>query len=477
MDLTRLKIERQQSPQPATRNRGRARSAWPLRLTLLLLLTGLIWIFRSPLGGLVDRFRLPAVETVLVQKPSLAAASAVSGKAANGYVVARVRAALSADTPGRIVELNVSEGQAVKKGFVVARLYAEEYEAALKRAEADLQVADAFVLRAQAEARASRNDLERLESTRSAAAADLVENEAQQNLARLEHERVAQLVRDGFESQQNLDRAAAELDSSAARRTSAEARFHAAGSACSLAGARIEVEDAAVVEAGARVAVQKALREQAQALLNKTIIRAPFDGVVVLKDAEVGEVVSPNSQAGGSARGSVVTMVDFSSLEVQAEVPETSLTAVRLGASALIFLDACPEKPYPAEVDRIWPTADRQKATIEVRLRFLERDDRLRPEMGVRVVFTEAISTASGEAPAETEALLLVPANALIRENGKDGVFVLERDTVRFRAITLGPRQAERVGVLSGLQENERIVLSPPTTLADGDRVRIQRGP
>jgi multidrug resistance efflux pump len=107
----------------------------------------------------------------------------------------------------------------------------------------------------------------------------------------------------------------------------------------------------------------------------------------VLKDAEVGEVVSPNVQGGSSARGSVVTMVDFASLEVQAEVPETSLAAVVVGRGASIYLDAFPEKAYAARVDRIWPTANRTKATVEVRVAFLERDERLRPEMGVRVVF------------------------------------------------------------------------------------------
>jgi len=477
MDLKRLKIDRRTTPPPAPRPRGRARSAWPLRLAVAAVIAGLIWVFHAQLLDLVDRFRLPLVETVLVQKPSQAAAGAVRGKAANGYVVARVRAALSADTPGRIVELNVTEGQVVEQGFVVARLYAEEYEAALKRAEADLQVAEAFLVRGQAEARVARADLERLRSAQAGALADLEESQAQELLARLDHQRQQQLVEDGIESQQSLDRAQAELESSTARRVSAEARRQAAASACLQAEARVEVADAAVVEAAARVEVQRALCGQARATLDKTVIRAPFDGVVVLKDAEVGEVVSPNSQAGGSARGSVVTMVDFSSLEVQAEVPETSLGAVRVGDPALIFLDAFPEQAYPAVVDRIWPTADRQTATIEVRLRFLERDDRLRPEMGVRAVFTGEAGAATGEGAPESATVLLVPAGALVRENGKDGVFVVERDTVRFRVVALGPRQSDRVGVLAGLEENERIVLSPPASLADGDRVRIRRGP
>src|SRR5690606_7887824 len=108
-------------------------------------------------------------------------------------------------------------------------------------------------------------------------------------------------------------------------------------------------------------------------------VRAPFSGVVVLKDAEVGEVVSPNVMGGASTRGAVATLVDFASLEVQADVPETSLKAVTVGAPARVFLDAFPERPYAGEVSRVWPTADRQKATVEVRVRLLEPDQRLRP--------------------------------------------------------------------------------------------------
>src|SRR6185436_18598851 len=119
--------------------------------------------------------------------------------------------------------------------------------------------------------------------------------------------------------------------------------------------------------------------------LDKTDVRAPFDGIVVLKDAEVGEVVSPNVQGGSNARGAVCTMVDFDSLEVQANVPESALSSVLLQAPADVYLDAFPDDRYEGVVDRIWPTADRQKATVEVRVRLVKKDDRLRPEMGVRI--------------------------------------------------------------------------------------------
>jgi RND family efflux transporter MFP subunit len=195
----------------------------------------------------------------------------------------------------------------------------------------------------------------------------------------------------------------------------------------------------------------------------------------VLKDAEVGEVVSPNAQGGSNARGAVCTMVDFDSLEVQANVPENTLKSVEVGAPADVFLDAYPDERYAGTVDRIWPTADRQKATIEVRIKFERRDERLRPEMGVRIVFRSDRDAA----PAATTQprRIVVPQEALVQFDGKTGAFVVERDTVRFAEVTAGEAKGGRVAVDAGLIANQRIVLDPPATLQDGDRVRTQQQP
>jgi RND family efflux transporter MFP subunit len=192
--------------------------------------------------------------------------------------------------------------------------------------------------------------------------------------------------------------------------------------------------------------------------------------VVVLKDAEVGEVVSPNVVGGSSARGAVCTLVDFDSLEVQADVPETSLAAVAEDAPANIYLDAYPDQRYTGRVSRIWPTADRQKATVEVRVTIDEPDRRLRPEMGVRVVF----SPEEDEGDTASEAHILISLDALVTVDGQEGVFVLERDVVRFRPVETGEERSGRVAIQSGLRSGETIVLSPPTSLNDGDRVRIE---
>lgn len=473
MDLQPLKIDRGETARVSRPRRPR----WIGPLVALALLAGLVWVFHRPVLALVDRFRLPEVSVMRVVKTSAATAASASGTSANGYVVAKTRAALSADTPGRIVQMNVEEGSVVKKGDVVARLYSEEYAAFLRRAEADLALAEAGLERSAAERKVAENELSRLLSLRGAAEADLTGIEADLALAGIEAQRAAKLLEDGVGSIERRDATKSRLESMTAQVTAARSRLESAAKAILWAESQIAVAVVAEKEARARVDAMKASREHAQATLEKTEVRAPFDGIVVLKDAEVGEVVSPNVQGGSSARGSVVTMVDFDSLEVQAEVPETSLAAVVIGRGASIYLDAFPERSYPGRVDRIWPTANRTKATVEVRVAFLERDERLRPEMGVRVVFDRegAQEPASLDA-AVAEPVVLIPAGAIVKLGGESGVFVLERDRVSFRKISLGAERASRRVVSSGLSEGETIVLSPPDSLEDGDRVRVGKG-
>jgi RND family efflux transporter MFP subunit len=252
---------------------------------------------------------------------------------------------------------------------------------------------------------------------------------------------------------------------------SARSLLESAQAAVVQAQKRVGMESAAVAEAQAHVAVLEAIRDEAKATLEKTEVRAPFDGVVVLKDAEVGEVVSPNSQ-GGSSRGSVATMVDFKTLEVEVEMPERSIEAVKVGAATRIFLDAHPDHPYAGKVTRIWPTANRSKATIEVRASFDAPDEQLRPEMGARVVFLEgAAAPIDASKPPDG---VLVPAGAIVKSGGATSVFVLERDRVRVVAVAAGEERSGRVLVSKGLSGQERVVVDPPPRLADGDRVRVK---
>jgi len=379
-DLSRLRIEREEAGPP------RARRRW---LLVLLALAGGAWLLR---GWLL----LGPQQVQVARATRTGGAAAVSGVAANGYVVARRQAALSTDIQGRLVELRVEEGDRVAEGDVIARLDTRELEAARVRVTGGLQSA-----RAEAE------------------------------WARLDFERKAPLLGSGDVSASEVDRARIERDRTASQVASLESAL-----------AEIEVQVA------------------------KSSVYAPFAGVITKKNAEVGEVVSSLS-AGANAVGSVATLVDFETLEVQVELAQTSLRAAREGAPVLIYLDAFPDDAFRGRVRQIWPTADRQKATVELRAEFLERDGRILPEMGVRVIFT------ADEEAQPPEPRVQAPERAVRRDADGPAAFVLEQGRVRRVALELGAAERGSVRVLSGLQGGETLVLDPPASLADGDEVRI----
>jgi RND family efflux transporter MFP subunit len=466
MDLERLRIDRAPTPR-------RARSRTVRRVVIVAVLGVLLFLFRAPILRGYERLTLPTVRATEATRTNPSAASGAEGISANGYIIAARRAALSADTPGRVVEMNVEEGTAVKKGDVVARLFAEEYRAAVRRAEAELDTAKAAEGRLGAELAAARARLATLRTNVDAAAARVEEAKARAARARTDYQRAAALVASGAGTQQETDDAQTELDRAVAARNAEEALLVASKGRVAEGEAEIRVVEASLTEAAAMTKSRAAARDEAEAILGKTEVKAPFDGVVVLKDAEVGEVVSPNAQ-GGNSRGAVVTMVDFASLEAQVEMPERSLGGIAKGRRTRVFLDAYPEDGYDGFVDRIWPTANRQKGTVELRVRLEDPDDRLRPEMGVRVVFLDD-GAAPAAAAAPGEPVVLVPESAVVRGDGGAGVFLLERDVARWRAVALGDRKGSRIAIREGLRGGERLVDEPPADLKDGARVRVAK--
>ncbi len=450
--------------------RGASKSPAWVKWAFLLLVLAIAWLAFGE--GLVQRASeagQPLVKTAKAEARSAGQVAAALGASANGYIVAKKRAALSADAPGRIVEMNVEEGSVVKAGQVVARLYADEHAANLRRAEAEVEVARAAEVRMRLELDATRSAVQSARSAVPPLQQDLAQVGAARTLASTLRERAEKARADGVGTRDGLDRAHGELQVAEARVASAEARVESARQSVVEAEARMSAMEAAQVESSRRVDAALAGLELARATFDKTLVKAPFDGVVVLKDAEVGEVVSPNVVGGTSARGSVVTMVDFASLEVQAEVPETSIASVSEGASAQVYLDAWPDRAYPGRVDRIWPTANRTKATVEVRVAFLERDEKLRPEMGVRIVF------APKDAPAApVEARVLVPASALVRAEGAPFVWLVVGGAARRRVVEVGEGRAGKYAILAGLEGGEVLVLDPPADLADGAMLRLE---
>lgn len=331
---------------------------------------------------------------------------------ASGYVVAQRKAAVSSKSTGRLAYLAVEEGSRVKKGQIMASLENEDLVAQRDQAASQIREAEAQLAAAQAEL------------------ADAAKN----------HERYKTLVAQDLVSRQEYDAALARYDKAKAQ----------------------------VANAQALVKSSRAALANAQAALEYSYIRSPFDGVVLTKNADVGEVVAPFGAA-ATARASVVTMADFDSLMVEADVSESNLDKVRLGQPCEIALDAIPDRRFAGEVHMIVPTADRAKATVMTKVKFLERDERILPEMSAKVAFLSRPLE-----PAEVKPRLMIPAAAVVTHNGQNYVFRLEDSRVRRLAVRLGERAGDLVEVNEGLEEGWRLVLKPPAGLTDGSRVRLK---
>jgi RND family efflux transporter MFP subunit len=364
------------------------------------------------LGGvlLVAKGRKPEVE-VAVARPAGAAGTATLLNA-SGYVTPRRRATVAAKITARVVDVYVDEGMVVKEGQLLARLD------------------DSDAKRRLLAARAARD-----------ATAATIEN-LKVNLANAERElrRQESLESDGVTSVQDLDLA----------RTTAESLR-----------AQIDANREQVRAADAEIAV-------AQQDVDNCTVRAPFAGVVVSKDAQRGEMVSPISAGGGFTRTGIATIVDMTSLEIEVDVNEAYIARVGPGQRVTATLDAYPDWKIPAHVRTIIPTADRQKATVKVRISFERLDPRILPDMGVKVAFL-----AEGEAEHATPRAL-VPADAVREADGGRFVFVLREGSVERRAVTLGETQGNDVEVLAGLAAGDQIVVKGPADLRDGQRVKVK---
>ena len=235
------------------------------------------------------------------------------------------------------------------------------------------------------------------------------------------------------------------------------------------------VSDADLESAQTRVEVSlaqansgRAQAKLAEATLENTRVRAPFTGTVLRKDAEVGEIVAPSSAGGGLTRTAIVTMADLSTLEVEVDVNEAYIAQVVNGQPARITLDAYPDTSFAGRVRQVVPTADRQKATVLVKVSILDRDPRILPEMGAKVVF-EARDAQVVAAPRR----VFVPQAALVQSGGRASVWVMENGKVRQQAVDVGPARGDRIEVRQGLLGGESLVLSPPAALKDGSRVKL----
>jgi RND family efflux transporter MFP subunit len=223
-----------------------------------------------------------------------------------------------------------------------------------------------------------------------------------------------------------------------------------------------------VAAAQARIKVAQASLANAQATLEYTYIRSPFAGVVTTKYADVGEVVAPFGAA-ANARAAVVTLADLDSLMVEVDVAESNLDKIHLGQPCEISLDAIPNRRFAGEVHMIVPTADRTKATVLTKVKFLEKDDRILPEMSAKVAFLSKPLDAAGRQPR-----LMIPKNALVTRDHKTFSFVVTRNRVRLAPVTISATLNDLVEIAGGLKEGDRVVLNPPASLKNGSRVKVK---
>jgi RND family efflux transporter MFP subunit len=392
------------------------RRPWRLAFAVLVLLA-------LGVGGwlVAARATVPTVRTALARSAG-GEGGAPSVLDASGYVTARRQATVSAKITGKIVEVSIEEGMRVPEGAVLARLDDTEARAQLSLAEAQL-----------AAARSQQAEIEAM-------------------LAQAERDFVRQdeLFRRQLVAEQALDAARAQRDMLRAR----------------LGSTREQIK------------VAQESVDVARVQLDNTVVRAPFAGIVVAKSAQPGEMISPISAGGGFTRTGIGTIVDMDSLEVQVDVNESFINRVTPGQPVQAMLNAYPDWRIPGEVIAIIPTADRAKATVKVRIAIKSKDPRIVPDMGVRVSFLDKEPARVTVRPAG----VVVPVEAVRLEGKSAGVvFVVAGDRAQRRAVTLGPDVPGAAAggriVSSGVREGERVILSPPEGLRDGEAVKLADKP
>ena len=407
-DLSKLRINRDAPAAPVRKALGRNLIIFAVAIAIV--------------AAAIVALRMRNVPTIqVVTAAATGTASSTSGGAtsvtANGYVVARTKASVSAKIAGRLAFLGVSEGSFVHRGDIIARLDNADLLAAVSQARANVTTAEASVI----ESAADRDQLAR-EAAR---------------------------VRDIRASNPAL-LAPQDYEAATSRAAQADARYNAAA-------ARKQSADAAL--------------QMAEATNDNTIIRAPFTGTVLRKDAEVGEVVAP-SVGGGLTRGAVVTMADLETLEVEVDVNEAYIGRITNGQAARITLDAYPDTTFRGVTRQVVPTADRQRATVQVKVTITDHDPRILPEMGAKVDFLVPENKKSSEAAAPARQAVRVPEAAVKTDSGATVVFIVREGRLVRRVVTTGPSSGGFFEIRSGLNGGEQLYVEGVDAPVNGMRVK-----
>jgi RND family efflux transporter MFP subunit len=355
----------------------------------------------------------PVVETAAAQKVGTGPTALLN---ASGYVTPRRRATIAAKITGRVVGVYFDEGVHVKEGQILAKLD------------------DADVKRALDSAIADRNSTQ----------AQISDFQVQLKNAELQVHRAKELQAAGVQSQEVLDNALTSADS---------------------LRAKIALTKEQVAASVARI-------NEAQQTVDNTVIRAPFEGIVVSKDAQVGEMVSPVSAGGGFTRTGIATIVDMNSNEIEVDVNEAYIARVVPDQRVTAVLDAYPDWQIPSKVRTVIPTADRQKATVKVRISFIKLDPRILPDMGVKVTF---LGDEPKKQAGTIEPVASVPSSALRDENGSKIVFLVKDNKIERRAVKVGNARGSDTEIFAGLAPGDMVVTKGPQDLHDGETIQLKK--
>ncbi len=377
---------------------------------IIFILAGVFIVFT--LGILYVEGIIAPAATVDVATISLVYPSqSISKLNASGYIVAQRKAAVSSKITGRLVSMLVEEGRLVKKGQIVAQLEGDDVRASRQQASASLNTS----LAALEQAKVERDD------------------------ARREYDRYKRLSAGGYVARSQFE--------------TAEARYLRAEAAVSGAEASMKAANAAL--------------KSADIAVEYTLIRAPFDGVILTKNADVGDIVTPIGAA-ANAKAAVVTMADMDSLQVEVDVSETNINQVSMNQPCEIQLDAIPDVRFRGEVHTLVPTVDRTKATVLVKVRFIDRDPRMLPEMSAKVSFLSRKLKAEEQKPR-----LAAGDGSLSVKGNRVTAFLVEGTRVREVPVSTGMKLGDMTEILSGLKPGDRVVMKAPKGLQDGARIKI----
>jgi RND family efflux transporter MFP subunit len=390
----------------------KSKAAFRPRRKKRIVLSGLVILVFIILGFLyIQGVFTPPFQVQVATVTQVYPSQALTVLNASGYVVPQRKSSLASKVTGRLIWLGVEEGNHVKKDQIVARLESDDVTAARDQAVANVNAARSNIELAKAELREATPNLERNTS----------------------------LFSKGFVAKSVYDAALARYEKAVAAVEAAEAALKA--NLAALEGANIALE--------------------------YTLIRAPFDAVVLTKNADIGDIVTPIGAA-ANAKSAVITIADMDSLQVEADVSESNLGRIKLGQPCEIQLDALPGERFRGIIHMIVPTADRSKATVMVKVRFVNKDSRILPEMSAKVAFLKRPAT-----PEEQKPRIAINQSAIVNRKGKERAYLVKENKVMETPIKPGAKIGDMIEVLEGIKVGDQVVLNPPERLRNGSKIRV----